>query len=220
MFNIKDLTADQLLLRTDRYEDAPATDADAKVVAEIVTQSGHNIPMLHLVWHPSTYVITRDKEQADALVAAGFTVTERMDSGRAYYTFHVQARAERHVWFCNFRRYAWSWSHSEDAHDGSGFGHGETYANGHTLGDLAKTPEDVVRLTAVQSWERLSREELPTILKTRAIQDAVTFLVEDAVKNVSRHANPDHRTSGWCSVQVEVVRRHMSVPAVGDELAV
>lgn len=213
---VKYLTATELLERAARYEDTPA-DADSKVVAEIVTQDRHRIPMLHLVWHPSTYVFTKDKALAEALEAAGFTVEAREERGEVSYTLNVQARRERHVWFCNFRRYAWSWSHSENAHDGGGFGHGETYANGHTLGHLAQTPEDVVRLTAVQSWDRLCRDELPPVLTTTAVQDAFAFLVEDAVKNVSRHANPLHRTSGWCSVRVQVATRHMADNAVSEE---
>lgn len=232
MSNEKNLTAETVIARTkgegpaktfrERYEPGDRSKQDRDARMELVTNSKHDIPMLHFVWHNIHFVMTYDKAEAEKLTALGYEVKESKGSdGKLSYITYVREVDASHLWFCNFRRYSWCWSPDPEAQDGSGFGRGPVYANGHILGKLVETPGDVVLLTALQAWEHFTRDYLPGFFLTAELQDAFADLVKDGIAHASRHANPLHRTEPFSfGKRVPLEKRHIGQPAIGDELAV
>lgn len=195
-----------------RYVPAQWGDDEKSGKVEVVTFKEHNLPMLHFSWTAMLFVYIESAEEAAELAAMGFEVEKNRAYGNEKQTWncYTNETRESHLWFCNFRRYSWSWSPSADGHNGGGFASGPVYANGHHFHGMASTPEDVVRLSAVEAWAQFTRENLPGFFFTKEIQEVFAELVIDACNNVSRHANPSHSAYSDGKNSPRLTRRVMS----------
>lgn len=89
--------------------------------------------------------------------------------------------------FMNFRRYGWCTSDCGPDAD-SGYG-GVIYANGDDGGVRASSREQVVRETMLRAMHSLLKRVPKSLFHSKPARDAFEFLLEDALNNMSDHAN-------------------------------
>lgn len=141
------------------------------------------LPKLLIEWHDPVSVVDADDETISKLRSEGFDGVEDDDDTSFYFVTVDEYR----LYFCNFRRYGWSWSTQPT----TGY-RGVVYANaGEGFDELYETPEQVVRGTMQIALERMLGEHFNTFKKNliyNEIRPHVGPLLKDALENMSRHA--------------------------------
>lgn len=188
----KYITAEDLLndarIRADRRRYAPTEPGLVEEQAVVRKWTNCGIPALTFEWTPEHFVSIDTEVDAFRVADLGYHVV-RSSGSNSWHTYARKTHRESRT-FMNFRRYAWSWT--EDPTGQHGYSRGPCYANGHIWGGLATTPEEVVRLTAVEAITGFSRE-LPPYFWTREVQQLLAELVQDGVRNARpQHAQPAH----------------------------
>jgi hypothetical protein len=111
--------------------------------------------------------------------------------------------------FMNFRRYGWSWAPGKDAQQG--YGSGPIYANRTDGGVTCHTPEQVVRDNLILAMaEFCCQYQVPDelVYGVGKVKEAWNWLLEDALENITQHANNGvHATNGCISDNVKVTTR-------------
>lgn len=186
-----------VLSRPDLFTPCAYNTYEQTAKVELVQTKDCNIPRLHFTWVPEYHIYSLDKETMEKLVAAGFTCETQYknfgDESPDRWSCFVQGKKEQHLWFMNFRRYGWSWTSDEDGEYGYCDGH--VYANGTAVAFLARTPEDVIRDSLVQSWTQLkSSGALPPVFFSQEVEAALRWLFDDAVSNRTEYARPTHNS--------------------------
>jgi len=98
---------------------------------------------------------------------------------------------QKHVTLCNFRRYGWVWASGFNAE--YSYCTGPIYANRDDGGVSATSPEQIVRdtLIAALGMSVPSVGKIPGGLKSSVYaREALEWLLQDALNNMSDHANP------------------------------
>lgn len=147
-------------------------------------------PLLRFSWRPVYSFYGISPTVAVAWQNAGFAVEPTKECGLC---LRVSPKELRVITFCNFRRYAWSWTEDPTAEQGYAFG--VCYANDELpIHPLATSPELVIRDSLIASWERLkaaeARNGFVSLFDTRPVHGLLERLYADAVKHRTRFSTP------------------------------
>jgi hypothetical protein len=176
-----------------RRKYAPKLEGAVNSAASVRVWAVDGLPALTFSWRPEHFVYTQSMDEAIRLSVLGYHVVK---GGNGWHTYVMETELE-HRTILNFRRYGWSWTN--DPAGAEGYARGPIYANGHRWAGLATTPEEVVRVTAIQAMTELF-QELPDYFRTEAVQREFAKLVDDAVANVSpQYARPGRVASPFAS---------------------
>lgn len=167
------------------------------------TEDSQHLPQLHLTFRPNHFVMLTKEEAVEAR-KLGYTVEESSQSaasdGRPFFCY-AQEKAVRHLWFMNFRRYAWSWT--EDSTGEYGYGRGVTYANGPAISHLADSPAEKIRDAMVHAWsEALGRGLLPEYFDDAEVHALLRWMLDDAIAHATVHSTvrPPYKGFGYIKV--------------------
>ena len=160
-----------------------------------------NLPRVHFSWQEEVFLFTQDENEAKKIESLGFSLRCEEDAlqGHKTWTGYALAKHTNHFWFCNFRRYGWSWTPSPDGE--YGYGHGPVYANGRSF--YSSTPEQVVRDSFIEAWTLLN-EKMPNCFSTAPVFSVLEWMLQDALKNISGHASGRQVNEAWVKEQVQV----------------
>jgi hypothetical protein len=193
--------------------------ADAKSAkAELhMYQDSESLPRLHLSWRESHFVSLKTEDEVAEAKALGYTVEKDCANGEdpRWHTY-AQETQESHLWFCNFRRYGWSFT--DDTKGEYGYGAGVTYANGPAIYHIATTPEETVRDAMVHTWaEAVGNRMVPQFLDQPEVHALLDQMLQDAIQNISRYATPRRAPAGFGYVKVSVLTENPNVKARARE---
>lgn len=210
------LTTDAAILTFLGEDDAAKLLANPDDVARPkVALEKEGLPKAHFTWHCRQYVSAETAEvaaQFNQVVGFEALTATKSSTGETIYNGFVSHRRASELFFCNFRRYGWSWT--SDPAGKHGYGHGPTYAN--SLGGthfLYDSREELVRGTLSEAWAELCRRntEFARVFSNRATSLVLRWLRDDALANMSVHATPwqgrrdcDLAASTWCPEVVGV----------------
>jgi hypothetical protein len=154
-----------------------------------VDQSGE-LPRLHFMWE-DRFTVDIPADISDAEVKRMYpeaSISKSPGYGAKKDRRYLWASTGylQHRWFCNFRRYGWSWSPSEDGH--YSYGHGVTYANGQDSGLPCKDGRQVVRDTAIAAYWANNHGVPSLLFHSNEAKVAFEWMVNDALENISDYA--------------------------------
>ena len=173
-----------------------ACESTAKATLNMAPKAS-SLPKLTFSWQPSHEFYCLTEEEAQRLEAAGFVVERREDAqlrqthlGGVSRSCFVREVDLSYITLCNFRRYGWSWTTSENGE--YGYRDGPIYANGLHMHFLAETSGQVVRDTLVECWTlmvaNIGGGFATCFGSDHAVSALLRALLEDAQVNISRHA--------------------------------
>jgi hypothetical protein len=159
-----------------KYADVPDP------IVEILPAEEDSLPRLRFTWWKKEYV----RIPADASVPAAVSPFLQEDKEQNYWYVWAVADEPEQRCLCNFRRYSWSWTDDPEGHQW--YAHGIDYCNCSDAGLACATPEQVVRETLIAAmW--MNPEGIPReVMWCRATQDLLPVMLEDALANISEHA--------------------------------
>lgn len=199
--------SDVLENREDYYVLGIEEEVPTPKVEWVSDKEGCKLPKLHFSW-----VVVHGIELTPAQFASLTVPLQKrckkssLAGSDQYYMYVVEQSAKgprrENRYFCNFRRYSWSASHSEEQGYSS---RGDVdYVNSAPLGVKPESPEDVVRLSFVKALAQL---DVPGELKYHvAVRPLLHRLLKDALENIRPETTRgclEDTNGGICDIEVQ-----------------
>ena len=144
------------------------------------------LPRIHFWWETHHWIELESKDDHPMGEGPGY------HGGKPH--LWVSDGKIHHMWFCNFRRYGWSWTNEGPGL--YGYGHSDVnYANGENGGVHTDSPREVVKNTMIASF--FGCRDLPRSLQFCAETElALAQILKDALENVSEYASTPVKKRG------------------------